>query len=126
MLVHMDHTIECYGCYRTFKTFPHMILHLESGACPSNINTQELNKIAAQCLQWQKYIDGYYREAMLVGRDLDEYYSYQTLPFECPECGTGFPNLSSLFQHASSRTCEQTMSLGAIGELVHWLDNLCR
>jgi hypothetical protein len=122
MVVHMARSIECYGCYRSFKTFAHMILHLESGACPSDLDTQDLNMTAAQCFQWQMYIDRNYREAMLEGRNLDEWYCEQPFPFECPECERSFAKLSGLFQHASGRTCEQTMSSGAIGKLVRWLD----
>lgn len=99
-----------------------MILHLESGKCSSDINKQELNMAAASCFYWQKYIDGYYREAMLEGRDLDKWYSDQTIPFECPECETGFSKLSSLFEHVSSHKCEQTTESGPIGKLVRWLD----
>jgi hypothetical protein len=64
------------------------------------------------------YVNEHYREAMLEGRDLDEWFADQILPFECLVYERGFAKLSSLFQHASGETCEQTMSSGAIGKLV--------
>ncbi len=123
---HMERHIECYGCYRMFKTFPHMILHLENGGCESDITTQDLYMTATQCYQAHKYTDRNYQIDMLNGEDLEELYADTVFPFQCPECDGDFSTLSGLLQHASSQTCEQTLQAGAIGKLVKWLDKQYR
>ncbi|KAF2812978.1 uncharacterized protein BDZ99DRAFT_247045 [Mytilinidion resinicola] len=47
--VYMPRSLECYGCYKTYKTFPYIILHLESGYCSLGIDTLDLNKTAVKC-----------------------------------------------------------------------------
>jgi hypothetical protein len=116
----MGRSVECYGCDKRFKTFTHMLLHLESGGCDSGIGTLELNTTAANCHQWQQFIDKDYRNAMLSGRDLREGYQQPT-PFLCPECENEFSKLSALFQHVLSISCAQKLNVGAIGRLVKWL-----
>ncbi|KAH7371579.1 hypothetical protein BKA66DRAFT_183810 [Pyrenochaeta sp. MPI-SDFR-AT-0127] len=120
-LVHVDRSIECYGCDSVFKTYPHMILHIDSGGCGSNLDTQDLNMSAAGCFQWRKYIDEDYREEMLKGQDLSELYDVVVYPFRCPVCEVTFSKLSGLLQHSASQACNQTLESGAIGKLVRWL-----
>lgn len=54
-VTHMERNIECYGCYRKFKTFSHITLYLETGTCESHITSQDLNMTATQCYQEHKY-----------------------------------------------------------------------
>ena len=122
----MGRTIECYGCYQRFKTFSHMILHLEDRGCVSEITTQDLYTTATRCYQSHKYIDRDYWADMLGGEDLEEVYIDTVLPFLCLQGDSAFSKLSGLLQHASSHTCKQTLQMGAIGKLLKWLDNQYR
>ncbi|KAJ4993144.1 hypothetical protein SVAN01_01496 [Stagonosporopsis vannaccii] len=121
-ITHLDRNIECYGCYRTFKSYSYMISHIEKGGCPSDITPQDLNITAAQCYQSHKFIDKDYRTDMLDGEDLEELYTETVFPFQCPGCDSDFSTLSGLLQHALSHTCGQTLQSGAIGKLIKWLD----
>ncbi|KAG9240140.1 hypothetical protein BJ878DRAFT_430933, partial [Calycina marina] len=105
-MVHLERSVECHGCYRTFKTYPAMIIHLESGACDSEIDMTDLNESAAMCFQWKAYL-----------MEDDTVY-----PFKCPECDTVFTRLSGLFQRAYSKACNQDLNKGKIGNLVRWLE----
>ncbi|PYH99183.1 hypothetical protein BO71DRAFT_446665 [Aspergillus ellipticus CBS 707.79] len=42
---HQARTTECYGCYRSFKSFSGMLIHLEAGSCASG----EFSKLSALC-----------------------------------------------------------------------------
>lgn len=106
-----------------FTTYAGMIIHLESGACDSGIDILDLNESAAECFQWQKYLDGEYREDMLNCKDLAEEYRDTVYPFKCPTCEDVFSKLSGLFQHVNSTTCEQRLGKGSIAKLVKWLEN---
>lgn len=118
-MVHLDRSVGCCGCTRTFTTYAGMIIHLESGTCGSGIDILDLNESAAMCYQWRHYIDEEYRDYMLERRNLDlEAYS-----FRCPTCETVFSKLSGLFQHIGSRACGQRLREGAVGKLVRWLEN---
>ncbi|OCK89144.1 uncharacterized protein K441DRAFT_296726 [Cenococcum geophilum 1.58] len=125
-MVHLDPSVECYGCYRIFTTYAGMIIHLESGSCDSGINILDLNESAALCYQWKHYIDEEYHDDMVEGYDLYlDYmgnYNGSVYPFKCPTCGTGFAKLSGLFQHIGSQTCDQRLRNGAIGKLINWLE----
>ncbi|OCK73621.1 hypothetical protein K432DRAFT_277697, partial [Lepidopterella palustris CBS 459.81] len=55
-LVHRKPSVEYYGCTRSFTTYAGMIIHLESGTCASGIDILDLNKSAAMCYQWQKFL----------------------------------------------------------------------
>lgn len=100
-----------------------MIIHLESGTCASGIDILDLNKSAAMCYQWRKFLAEEYRNDMLSCCDLEEEYYYKVYPFMCPECDTSFSKLSGLFQHAGSGSCEQRLNSGPIAKLVKWLSN---
>lgn len=121
-MVHLSADIECWGCERMFSTFSGMIIHLERGSCPSGINAKDLNKSAAMCYQWSHFIYDQYRICLL-SREHDDSCSCTPYPFKCPDCDTGFPHLSALFQHVGTRSCDQELDEGAIGKLVHWLKN---
>jgi uncharacterized C2H2 Zn-finger protein len=99
-----------------------MIIHLESGACDSEIDMIDLNESAAMCFQWKAYLVEEYRDKLLSCRDLSYEYSETVYPFKCPECDTVFTRLSGLFQHAYSKACSQDLNKGKIGKLVRWLE----
>src|SRR5437773_3307536 len=100
-MVHLDPTVECYGCTRTFTTYAGMVIHLESGACESGIDISDINESAARCYQWRHYLDEDYRDDMLGCR----YWDPDVCPFRCPTCKTVFSKLSGLFQHIGSQAC---------------------
>ncbi|OJJ66363.1 hypothetical protein ASPBRDRAFT_48998 [Aspergillus brasiliensis CBS 101740] len=81
---HQDRSLECYGCYQTFKSFSGMLIHLESGACPSDTTEETIDDLARECYQSKKY-------------------TVQTTDggwlYECPDCERGFGKLSALYQH---------------------------
>ncbi|EMD65832.1 hypothetical protein COCSADRAFT_86158, partial [Bipolaris sorokiniana ND90Pr] len=122
-LVHLEPSIECYGCTRSFTTYSGMIIHLESGTCTSGIDTLDLNESAAMCYQWKKFLDEEYRDDILSCYDFEEEYFSAVYLFRCPECDTTFSKLSGLFQHVSSGSCEQKLNGGPIAKLVKWLSN---
>lgn len=99
-----------------------MILHLESGACNSEIDKIDLNESAATCFQWKGYVVEGYRDKLLGRRDLPFDYGEVVYPFKCPECNTVFTKLSGLFQHVYSKACDQDLYQGKIGKLVRWLE----
>ncbi|KAF2113010.1 hypothetical protein BDV96DRAFT_579575 [Lophiotrema nucula] len=119
-LTHRTADFECLGCYRTFTTYGGMIIHLESGACDSELDFLDLNNSAAMCYQWTKFIDEDYRHEMLDCVDLRDEYN-EPYPYKCPGCESSFPKLSSLFQHVESPACDQNLQAGAIKKLTNWL-----
>ncbi|KAH7122615.1 hypothetical protein B0J11DRAFT_464580 [Dendryphion nanum] len=121
-MVHLERSIECYGCDQKFTTYPAMILHLESGACDSEIDRFDLNESAALCFQWKAYLDKDYRDELLNRDDLQSEYSGPVYPFKCPECDTVFTKLSGLFQHVYSKACEQGLYEGKMAKLIKWLE----
>lgn len=121
-VVHLPRSIECYGCYKTFKLFYAMILHIESDGCSSDMGTLDLNESAARCSQWKAFIDPDFHDEMLGRCDLAAAYSAPVCPFFCSRCETDFAKLSALFQHVSSSTCPQELNKGKIGKLVRWLE----
>lgn len=98
-----------------------MILHLEPGSCISEIDNIDLNESAAQCDQWEAFLDEDYRDSLLDREDLEEVYEDVVYPFHCPKCHTTFRKLSGLFQHVGSNACKQRLRRGKIGKLVRWL-----
>ncbi|XTI93707.1 hypothetical protein V2W45_1253331, partial [Cenococcum geophilum] len=121
-MVHLRRSLECYSCYQTFSTYLAMVIHLESGACESEIDIIDLNESAAMCFQWKAYLDEEFRDDLLDRHDLRSAYSDSVYPFKCPECDTVFTKLSGLFQHVYSKACDQDLYEGKIGKLVRWLE----
>ncbi|KAF2174851.1 hypothetical protein K469DRAFT_756579 [Zopfia rhizophila CBS 207.26] len=101
-MVHLPRSIECYGCYRKFATLPAMIIHLESGSCPSGIDIVDLNESAAMCFQWKAYLDEDYQDELLNRVDLQSEYS--------------------LLQHVYSKACNQSLYEGKMAKLIKWLE----
>lgn len=96
-----------------------MIIHLEAGTCNSGTNLVRLNKLAAQCFQWKKYLLKDWRVELLNGETT--YREGGEEPFMCPRCEVEFGLLSGLFQHVWSSACMQGKNGGAIGKLRRWL-----
>lgn len=122
-MVHLERSIECYGCDRRFTTYPAMILHLEAGTCPSDTNIIDLNQSAAMCYQWKAFVDRDYRDELLNRDNLQLEYCEPVYAFKCPECNTGFTKLSGLFQHVYSIACDQGLYEGKMLKLTQWLKN---
>ena len=95
---------------------PWQIIHLERGTC-SNINYIPLNKLAAECYKWPYFIFEDYRDELLDDGDTE----YDCKPFSCPTCDTALSKLSSLFQHAESNACAQTLDDTDLGQLRRFL-----
>jgi hypothetical protein len=128
-LTHREPIFTCYGCPREFRTYSGMIIHLESCACPSGIDINDLAESAAMCFQWSKFIihEGI-REALLEGQRMWSLTDIFGNPdkvdcFMCPECYEQFTKMSGLFMHVESPACSQTLDDGAIGKLRKWLFN---
>lgn len=100
-----------------------MMIHLESGACPSGIDIVDLNESAAMCFQWKAYLDEDYRDELLHRVDLQSEYRDQVYPFKCPECDICVTKLSGLLQHVYSDACSQNLYEGKIAKLTKWLEN---
>ncbi|KAE8388155.1 hypothetical protein BDV23DRAFT_174102 [Aspergillus alliaceus] len=62
---HQPRTMECCGCYKTFKSFSGVLIHLESGGCSSNITEDEIGNFARECYQSRKYINDELEEQRL-------------------------------------------------------------
>ncbi|EAL84456.1 putative C2H2 finger domain protein [Aspergillus fumigatus Af293] len=77
---HQARNLQCYGCHQSFKTFSGMLIHLESGSCPSGTDIDDINRLARQCYQSRKYID-------------------TAGDYICPACDKFCSKLSGLFQH---------------------------
>ncbi|CAO2655281.1 Nn.00g103450.m01.CDS01 [Neocucurbitaria sp. VM-36] len=118
-LSHRAANYECYRCYRKFKTYGGMIIHLERGTC-SDIDHTDLNMLAAECRKWQYFIDDCCRDELLDYGELVYYYT-EADPYLCPTCDAKFPKLSSLFQHIESSSCEQSLDDNVIGQLRNFL-----
>lgn len=100
-----------------------MIIHLESGSCESGICAVDLNRWAAECYQWSSYIDSGYRDDLLDDVDVQFEYGYGVAyPFYCPTCNKEFAQLSALFQHVSTSSCEEDLHSHIMGKLCWWLE----
>lgn len=76
--------MECCCCYKTLKSFSGVLIHLESGSCPSSITEEEIDKIACEFYQSKKYINEEFDGGWL---------------YKCPHCEMEFSKLSALYQH---------------------------
>ncbi|KAL7651653.1 hypothetical protein ACMYSQ_008991 [Aspergillus niger] len=104
---HQAKTLECYGCYHNFKSFSGMLIHLESGACPSGVTEDTVDDLAKECYQSRRYTvetDGGWR-------------------YECPECEKEFTKLSALYQHVEDvPACSHLVNGdGCLAKLEHFM-----
>ncbi|EME39222.1 hypothetical protein DOTSEDRAFT_159406 [Dothistroma septosporum NZE10] len=120
-ITHLPKTVNCLACPRKFRRYADVLIHLEAGTCSSGTNLRSLNRLAAMCYQWKKYVAKEFRQQLLE-RDV-AYRVWGEGPFKCPRCGEEFPLLSSLAMHVWSPTpqCGQGMNGGAMGKLKRWL-----
>ncbi|KAM3414581.1 hypothetical protein BST61_g9740 [Cercospora zeina] len=86
-ITHLTPSVRCLCCPRLFTTFPGMMIHIESGTCDSGMNLPSVNRMAAQCFQWKKYLSKEYREDILA-RDTG-YRKAAAQPFKCPSVWAG-------------------------------------
>ncbi|KAF2706046.1 hypothetical protein K504DRAFT_484348 [Pleomassaria siparia CBS 279.74] len=122
-LTHKSAMYRCISsqCDRLFKTYGGMIIHLESGACESGIDKQDLYNTAANSYSWPHFIDEEYHDHLLGYTNLENYFFNEVYPFKCPTCDDSFSKLSSLFQHVESPRCGQTLNHGHISRLRNYL-----
>ncbi|KAI8648646.1 hypothetical protein NCS57_01476300 [Fusarium keratoplasticum] len=92
-ITHAAKDIECAGCYRRFATNSAMMLHLEAGTCPSEVDCLTIDELASECRQSQYYSCN------------DPNYDY-----ECPSCETPFRYMSGLLQHIENGPCDEDLS----------------
>ncbi|KID85918.1 C2H2 finger domain-containing protein [Metarhizium guizhouense ARSEF 977] len=92
---HAAKTVECFGCYRTFRSSSAVLLHLESGNCASEVDNDWMVDLAFECHQARFYTS-----------EDDDY------NFECPTCGTPFLAMSGLLQHVESDVCTEGLAMG--------------
>ncbi|GFF49482.1 hypothetical protein IFM58399_08566 [Aspergillus lentulus] len=101
---HQARNLQCYGCYQFFKTFSGMLIHLESGRCPSGTDIDDINRLARECYQSRKYID-------------------TEGDYVCPGCDKFCSKLSGLFQHVEdSLSCSYLKESGqCLAKLEHYI-----
>jgi hypothetical protein len=72
-----------------------MLLHLESGQCECETDSDEIEQLAFECYQSRHYAS-----------DDNDY------PFQCPTCASQFSHMSALFQHVESDYCDEAVLPG--------------
>lgn len=102
-----------------------MIIHLEAGTCPSQLDYKDIWYSAAVCYQWKKFMADSFAHDVILQSDacIVQAKEDRSLLFKCPTCDFRFPKLSSLFMHVESPSCGQQLNGGAIQKLRHWLEN---
>jgi uncharacterized C2H2 Zn-finger protein len=85
---HKSRKLECWACYKKFRTISHILLHLESGSCPSGW-TEE--RVRAEAIK----LDGPWRNEDRASE----------LFILCPTCDRGFHLVSGFLQHIESPSC---------------------
>jgi hypothetical protein len=90
---HSRKSQQCYGCEKMFGLKSSMILHLESGHCPSGMNLKKVKDRAYECYQSRHYRTEFEHE----------------YPFKCPTCELLFPHMNSLLQHVEGGSCQERL-----------------
>lgn len=105
----MPKQIECFGCDELFVTTSAMILHLESGYCSCQLDSEGVTQLAMECLD-----PGYYRFPRREHRS----------GFKCKGCGSNFNLISGLLQHVESNCCirDGGVNDGALGKFQEYLE----
>lgn len=111
MITHKTAKLECWGCYNTYIRMSHLMLHLESGGCPSGCGLRDINyRLLARCDNIHHFVAPKYIADFCHGVDIENVHG-RMFPFECMECGNRFRFLSGLCQHMeSSISCDQRTS----------------
>lgn len=102
--VHLPKDKECYGCYQKFSKLSGMLIHLESGACSSEVTLDDIDSWALQYRQFNYHIN-----------------SQAQNRYSCPGCENKFRYLSGLLQHLESNACGRTIR-NALRGLPSFLD----
>lgn len=76
--------MKCIGCTRAFRTFSAVLVHIESGACKSDITVAQVDRLA---FGFNRYIE--YTRVEENGERA----------YRCPACTAEFHKLSRLYQH---------------------------
>jgi hypothetical protein len=85
-----------------------MIIHLESGACHSEIDIFDLNESAAMCFQWKGYIDEEYREELLGRGDLKAEYNETVFPSSVLDVMRASPSSQASFNTCTAKRAVRT------------------
>ncbi len=96
LVAHAPRDVDCPGCDRMFPSSSAMVLHLETGACASNVDCDWVDSVAFEC-----YAAMYYTS------------DQGGFDFMCPTCQVPFVYMSSVLQHAESNRCEECMTRGS-------------
>ena len=106
-LVHLPKSHRCFGnafwgCSQRFATISAMMIHLESGRCPSGANYDQVLRLVRFSGSWR-----------------EPYLSHDEWPM-CPSCSAGFDSLSGLLQHVESEACGEGYDTGSgtLGDLM--------
>ncbi|KAJ4391094.1 hypothetical protein N0V93_004709 [Gnomoniopsis smithogilvyi] len=101
---HMKKDIECLACPKHFVCVSAMVLHLETGYCPSGVDSGSITDIAFECRQASAYV---------LGGDFE---------FQCPMCTTPFSSMGALLQHAESDYCDERVDRGSLQDFLWFLE----
>ena len=103
--VHQPANIPCpmEGCDRFCINPAALVLHYESGTCPSGLTRDSVIRLVAE----------YDKEDVIT-----EYYSRCSCPETYGGCGKEYPLLSSLFQHMVYGQCGVNRSVGKLRRLI--------
>lgn len=105
----MPKQIKCFGCDEYFVTTSAMILHLESGYCRCQLDSEEVKQLALESME-SGYDDASWRE--------------YGPGFRCEGCNSDFSLISALLQHVESNCCdiEGGVNEGVLGQLLEHLE----
>ena len=98
-------SMECLGCYEQFDIRSAMMMHLESGACVSRINLENIDRWAFSSNHSYDYTNHW-----------RSYYRYR-----CPACSADFRVVSALFQHIEDQNCGQRVG-GIIAKMLNYIE----
>ena len=103
---HKSKDIDCPGCEKMFISNSAMVLHLETGYCPSGADEDTVREVAQDCDSWRSYT--------AYNSDCD---------FQCPTCDKPARLMSALLQHAES-VCDCDEEWRHYGSLWEFLRDL--
>jgi hypothetical protein len=103
MRTHLEPNVECFGCTRMFREHSAIMIHLESGACPSRLNMSILDSWMRNERGFGQYMSG-------------------PITYYCPNCSPNFTHLSGLVQHIESHACNENVRnvMVEVREAITW------